>query len=256
MPLSITTAVTPAAGPILDSPAVITQMAQAQGSPVPAGSTVVGITVPVIRSDQTGLQYHTRNNGTEFRFNTGTLSLTLRQEIHLSSGLSLCARTIWQQHEQKHVRDNERIMGRMDAELRADAQFAAILVSPTTWLPRNQFAATQQTIQARVGAVFTQLTGAAATALDTQQEYAATDRQVRIRCNAHVGGTLRLGMFGQGIDIVQSALNNHPPSLLPALTVDGVFGPKTQARVVEFQKLQHLTPDGVVGPNTRAALGL
>ena len=256
MPLTIATAVTAATGPTLDSPAIITQLAQSQGSPVPAGSTVVGITIPVIRSDQTALQYHTRNNGTEFRFNTGILSLTLRQEIHLSNGLSPCAQTIWLLHEQKHVRDNERIMSRMDAELRADSQFVAILVNPTAWLPRAQFGATQQTIQARVGAVFTRLTQAAAQALDTRQEYANTDTQVRIRCNASVGAVLRLGMYGQGIDILQSALNNRPPSALPALTVDGVFGLKTQGRVIEFQRAHSLTTDGVVGPLTRAALAI
>ena len=32
------------------------------------------------------------------------------------------------QHEQKHVRDNEKIMTRIDSELRADPQFAAILL--------------------------------------------------------------------------------------------------------------------------------
>jgi hypothetical protein len=256
MPLTIATAITAATGPTLDSPAIITQLAQTQSSPVPTGATVVGITIPVIRSDQTALQYHTRNGGTEFRFNTGTLSLTLRQEIHLSNALSQCARTIWLQHEQKHVRDNEQIMSRMDAQLRADTQFADILVNPTVWRPRSQFGATQQTIQARVGAVFTRLTQGAATALDTRQEYANTDTQVRIRCNASVGGILRLGMYGQGIDILQSALNNHPPSVLAPLVVDGVFGRKTQERVIEFQRAKNLVPDGVVGPRTRGALGI
>jgi len=256
MPLTIATAVTPATGPTLDTPAAITQLAQQQSAPVPAGSTVVGITIPAIRIDQTALQYSTRNNGTEFLFNTGTLRLTLRQEIHLSNALSPCAQTIWEHHERKHVRDNEQIMTRMDAQLRADQQFAAILVNPTVWRPRAQFGATQQTIQARVGAVFTRLTQAAATALDTRQEYANTDAQVRLRCNSAVGANLKLGMYGQGIDIVQSALNHHPPTSLQPLAIDGVFGPKTQARVIEFQQANQLTPDGVVGPLTRAALGI
>lgn len=256
MPLTITTAITAAAGPTLDTPAAISTLAGSRGTPVPSGSTVVGITIPVIRSDQTGLQYHTRNSGTEFRFNTGTLALTLRQEIHLSNALTACAQSIWLQHEQKHVRDNERIMTRMDAALRADAQFADILVNPTTWRPRSQFNATQALIQARVGDVFLQLTQAAVAALDTRQEYANTDTQVRIRCGAAVGRILRLGMYGQGIDILQSALNSHPPSILAPLSVDGVFGRKTEARVIEFQRARSLTPDGVVGPRTRAALGI
>ena len=178
----ISTVNTPATGPVLDSPATVAQLALAQGSPAPPGSTVVGITVPAIRTDQSGLQYQTRNHDTEFLFNTGSLILTLSQEIHLSNTLSPCAQTVWLEHERKHVRDNERILTRMDAELRADSQFAAILVNPTLWRPRAQFTATQQTIQARVEAVFTRLTRAAVQALDTPAEYADTESQVRARC--------------------------------------------------------------------------
>jgi lysozyme len=36
--------------------------------------------------------------------------------------------------------------------------------------------------------------------------------------------------------------------------VDGVFGAKTRAAVIAFQRVRGLTPDGVVGPKTRAAL--
>ena len=56
--------------------------------------------------------------------------------------------------------------------------------------------------------------------------------------------------------MVQVALNNNPPTRLPLLKVDGVFGAKTEARVREFQRNRNLTPDGVVGADTRAALGL
>jgi hypothetical protein len=38
------------------------------------------------------------------------------------------------------------------------------------------------------------------------------------------------------------------------LVVDGVFGPKTHARVVEFQKANGLKPDGLVGPITLGKL--
>lgn len=256
MTVTVTTAITPVGAPILDAPATINSMALAQGSSIPAGTSVVGITVPIIHSDQTRLQYHTRNGGTEFIFNTGTLALTLRQEIHLSNALSPCARTIWHQHELKHVRDNEALMPRMDRELRADQEFQDILVAPTEWRPRARFNDTQTAIREIVGDVFERLTSAAAAHTDSRQEYRNVERQVRIRCGHSVSRILRQGMYGQGIDIVQQALNNEP-TRLPLLKVDGVFGARTDARVREFQGQKGLVPpDGIVGPNTRRELGL
>src|SRR5262249_61042121 len=38
------------------------------------------------------------------------------------------------------------------------------------------------------------------------------------------------------------------------LQVDGIFGPLTHARVVEFQKSNQLKPDGLVGPKTMEKL--
>jgi hypothetical protein len=55
---------------------------------------------------------------------------------------------------------------------------------------------------------------------------------------------------------IQKALNGKGGSSLPRLAEDGIFGPKTRARVVEFQRTHGLVPDGVVGTKTRAALGL
>lgn len=39
-------------------------------------------------------------------------------------------------------------------------------------------------------------------------------------------------------------------SLLPGCRVDGIFGPKTKALVIAFQKAASLCPDGIVGPHT------
>ena len=55
---------------------------------------------------------------------------------------------------------------------------------------------------------------------------------------------------------LQRALNKTGGSSLPKLIEDGVSGPKTNARTIEFQRSRGLTPDGIAGPKTRAALGL
>ena len=256
MSLTITATTTPGARIIPQPPATILALATAQGTSIPTGATVVAITIPIVRVDQTGLRYHTRNRRTEFLFDRGTLTLTVRQEIHISNALSPCARTAWLQHERKHVSDNEKATRKLDAKLRADSQFAAILVAPTLWRPVGTFGAVQRTIQQRVGTIFEDLTRHAATTLDTRREYARVERQIRIRCGGRVARILKIGMYGKGIDIVQLALNNSSPTALPRLQVDGIFGPKTKARVVEFQRQRGIDDNGVVGPDTRRELGI
>lgn len=64
---------------------------------------------------------------------------------------------------------------------------------------------------------------------------------------------LSLGSAGPVVKELQSLLNSLP-TMLPRLTVDGLFGAKTRSRVVEFQGQRRLSQDGVVGPNTWQAL--
>jgi len=47
---------------------------------------------------------------------------------------------------------------------------------------------------------------------------------------------------------LQQRLNAKGAS--PKLAVDGIFGPKTRAAVVQYQKANRLFPDGIVGPKT------
>lgn len=58
--------------------------------------------------------------------------------------------------------------------------------------------------------------------------------------------TIQLGSTGTHVRYLQSKLK---------LTVDGVFGTRTRAAVIAFQKSKGLTADGIVGPRTWAALG-
>jgi hypothetical protein len=62
--------------------------------------------------------------------------------------------------------------------------------------------------------------------------------------------TLTIGSTGAAVKTLQSRLNFHLPTNLAMLSVDGLFGPKTLARVKEFQNNNGLTVDGIAGPKT------
>lgn len=62
------------------------------------------------------------------------------------------------------------------------------------------------------------------------------------------------GSTGQSVRNAQTALNYHLPDAQPPLAVDGIFGPKTKARVLLFQKDNDLVVDAIIGPRTSEAL--
>lgn len=63
--------------------------------------------------------------------------------------------------------------------------------------------------------------------------------------------TLRYGSSGQEVRSLQNMLNTV---LNSGLSVDGIFGAKTQAAVKSFQSKNGLTVDGIVGTNTWSKL--
>src|SRR6187431_2438109 len=60
--------------------------------------------------------------------------------------------------------------------------------------------------------------------------------------------TLRAGYVGADVRALQDVLNFHIRRLAP-LVVDGNFGPKTKARVIDFQRA-----NGIAGPMTNNKL--
>lgn len=58
---------------------------------------------------------------------------------------------------------------------------------------------------------------------------------------------VRRGDVCDAVEDIQTALN---------IGVDGVFGPATEAAVIQFQRTEGLTADGLVGPSTAAAMEL
>jgi peptidoglycan hydrolase-like protein with peptidoglycan-binding domain len=67
--------------------------------------------------------------------------------------------------------------------------------------------------------------------------------QVQATCSLP---TLRLGSKGDDVKYLQGLLNYHDYTV----TVDGIFGAKTEAAVKKFQKSRGLKVDGIVGQKT------
>ena len=65
------------------------------------------------------------------------------------------------------------------------------------------------------------------------------------------GQLIRVGSRGADVQRVQRCLNQVNNA---GLAVDGIFGPLTQAAVINFQRNRGLNPDGIVGPITWGSL--
>lgn len=64
---------------------------------------------------------------------------------------------------------------------------------------------------------------------------------------------LRTGNRSMEVEALQHVVNFRSPTESP-LATDGIFGPQTRGRVVQFQRKTQLQPDGIVGPLTKARL--
>lgn len=80
---------------------------------------------------------------------------------------------------------------------------------------------------------------------------------VRELVSSYPGTPLRRGSTGPNVVTIQVALNRiaqNYPAIPKIPTIDGIFGPRTEASVRKFQEVFNLTPDGIVGQATWYAI--
>ena len=71
--------------------------------------------------------------------------------------------------------------------------------------------------------------------------------------SSYPGTPIRVGSSGPSVVVIQTSLNRiaqNYPAIPKIPAVDGIFGTRTEASVIAFQRIFGLTPDGVVGPGT------
>lgn len=80
--------------------------------------------------------------------------------------------------------------------------------------------------------------------------------QTFYRVNWQGSEPLQEGNTGQSVRQLQYMLRvvSDYISTVPAVAIDGIFGPATQAAVIAYQRYAGLTPDGIVGTNTWQSL--
>jgi hypothetical protein len=182
MSLTVTTSnPTPNPAPQIVSPARVVEVARSVGSP--GADRALAITVPRLTIDQRGMNFSLFGTppNQEFAFNTGTMALTLNQDVFIANDLSPCAQGVWAQHEAIHVRDNAAVLAKMPAEIANDPSLQAIFRDKQRF-PRADFALIQESIRNMVGTIFRRLTAEAVAKVDTRREYSRVNQEIIRTC--------------------------------------------------------------------------
>ena len=73
-------------------------------------------------------------------------------------------------------------------------------------------------------------------------------------CGVELSETLKFGSNGSQVKVLQTILNTLSYLNIDLSTSQGIFGSKTKAATIAFQKANGLKGDGIVGPRTRMML--
>lgn len=80
-----------------------------------------------------------------------------------------------------------------------------------------------------------------------------TNAPIRGIASSYPGTPLRRGSSGPSVVVIQTSLNRisqNYPAIPKIPAVDGVFGSRTEAAVIAFQRIFGLNTDGIIGPAT------
>jgi LysM domain len=182
MPLNIVANQGTAPKPVFVHPNKVVE--RAQRSKRKDASTGVAFTLPIINIDMSQLKFRERRApaGQEFQFDSGTLTLTLREEMLISSTLSNCAQKKWIEHENEHVRDFQRIMLQMGDKIKANNTLNRYLINPQ-WLPSPDGQnGILQIIFATIEVIFDDATKKAVEARDTNETFKTVQRDILRNC--------------------------------------------------------------------------
>lgn len=159
----------------------VVQEARKTGNP--NANDALAVTAPRINRDFSKLQFLERRalTGYEFIFQTGTMVLTLSQDVFIDHTLSNCAQGKWLDHELGHVRDNANLTRGMEPSVRALPELQGMVLNPA-WHPRARFQALQQRMAQAIADEFFRLTAQAVAGRDTSAEYRRVRRQILTGC--------------------------------------------------------------------------
>ncbi|MEO1993965.1 MAG: LysM peptidoglycan-binding domain-containing protein [Planctomycetaceae bacterium] len=179
-------------GPQIVSPARLRQIS--------GNSMALAYTVPRTTRDLTAVSFkQQRSSGTiEFTFDSGTLGLSLHQDVYIANDLTPCEQMKWAVHEQHHVSDNRDVMDQMPTEI-MNYNMCKSLFQRGDWYPSSDFAMIQRQILEEIGNAFRDLTAQRVRALDTRAEYARVNREILRDCPGPIIFTVYRGDTLSGI---------------------------------------------------------
>jgi len=167
----------------LVTPATLKKLMKDHGDPNASDPKPAAITMPKVRVDQTKMQWEQRRStkGVQFRFKSGTLKLTILQQIAMNATLNACEQKEWMKHEKLHVKDNFGLGPQLERDFRASNLFKK-LFDRREWQAKSKWRETQKNIQKEVGKVFKKLTGDKVKTRDTKANYAKVHAEIDKTC--------------------------------------------------------------------------